>query len=138
MHYKYGVQVNFQAVYILSWKLYVMCVILKQWQLSVKEFSSGSSYNAEASPFTSIQHSDVSLSLSPANSLQIKILAPMKNAMIQNKEMKKLLEECSRKVKDHELKLQQLQAENIDCTTETLRLQVTIVNMHSIIFKGTP
>ena len=96
------------------------CLIL---MLTVGEISSGS-------PLPSLKRSDVSISLSPSNSLPSNILVPLKNAVVQNNTLKRLLEECTKKVKDREVKLQQLQTEKNDCATleeETLRPQVTII-----------
>ncbi|XP_065914435.1 golgin subfamily A member 6-like protein 7 isoform X2 [Dysidea avara] len=99
---------------------------------SVREFTSGSPYNSSpldtnvSSGPASIRLSDVSMSLSPDNSLQSSILAPLESAIAQIDELKKLLEECTKKVKDRVLKLQPLQAERNNCATlkeETLRPQ---------------
>ena len=96
------------------------CLILT---LTVGEISSGS-------PLPSLKPSDVSISLSPSNSLQSNILVPLKNAVVQINTLKRLVEDCTEKVKDREVKLQQLLAEKNDCATleeETLRPQVTII-----------
>ena len=96
------------------------CLILT---LTVGEISSGS-------PLPSLKPSDVSISLSPSNSLQSNILVPLKNAVVQINTLKRLVEDCTEKVKDREVKLQQLLAKKNDCATleeETLRPQVTII-----------
>jgi len=63
---------------------------------------------------------------SPGNSLQSSFLGPLKGAIEQINELKKHLEECTKKAKDREVKLQQLQAEmnNSGSLEETLKPQV--------------
>ena len=79
-------------------------------------------------------------SLSPATSLRSSFLVPLQNVIVQNKELKKLLEKCTKKVeavsKDREMMSQQLCAEKNRCATleeETLRLQVEITSLHQVI-----
>ena len=78
--------------------------------------------------------------LSPATSLRSSFLGPLQKIIVQNTELKKLLEECTKKVatvaKDREMVSQQLQMEKNKCATleeETLRLQVEITSLHQVI-----
>ena len=113
--------------------------------------SSGSSY-LTSTPSHLLRHTDDSFevitddfsmihnSLSPATSLRSSFIVPLQNVIVQNKELKKLLEKCTKKVeavaKDREMMSQQLQMEKNKCATleeETLRLQVEITSLHQVI-----
>jgi len=78
-------------------------------------------------------------SLSPSTSIWSRVLGPLQDVVVQNKELEKMLEECTNKMaaafKDHEKMLQQLQTEKDRCAAleeETVRLQVEITSLHQV------
>jgi len=114
-------------------------------------YSKSSSYST-STPNRSLRHIDSSFeiitddysmihnSLSPATSLRSSFLGPLQKVIVQNTELTKLLQECTKKVeavaKDRNMILQQLQAEKSKRATleeETLRLQVEITSLHQVI-----
>jgi len=75
-------------------------------------------------------------SLSP---LRTSVLNPLQDAVVQNKELKKLLEDCGRKMadvkKDQDTILKQLESEKNRCKTleeESLRCQIEITSLHKV------
>ena len=75
-------------------------------------------------------------SLSP---LRTSVLNPLQDAVVQNKELKKLLEDCGRKMadvkKDQDTILKQLESEKNRCKTleeDSLRCQIEITSLHKV------
>jgi len=99
------------------------CYCLAEREDSESPFSTN-----ELHVYPSLVKSDVSISLSPSNSLQSSVLDPLKDCTVQISELKRLLEESIRKGNSREVQLQQLQAGKNNCASseeDTLTFQVT-------------
>ena len=71
--------------------------------------------------------------------LRTSVLNPLQDAVMQNKELKKLLEDCGKKMtdvkKDQDTIVKQLENEKNRCNTleeESLSLQVEITSLHQV------
>lgn len=137
-------------IYLSTYYL-LQCHYLMLTELSYNRGISSSSSYSTSTPNRSLLHSDNSFeiitddfsmihnSLSAATSLRSSFVVPLQNVIVQNKELKKLLEECTKKVaavtKDHEMMSQQLRTEKQKYATlekETLRLQMEITSLHQV------
>lgn len=75
-------------------------------------------------------------SLSP---LRTGVINPLQDAILQNKQLKELLEDCNKKMstvkEDQDVLLDNLEKEKNKCNAledETLRLQVEITSLHQV------
>ena len=76
--------------------------------------------------------------------LRTNVLNPLQDVVEQNKELKKLLEDCERKMvnvrEDQDMMLQKLEKEKNKCNTleeETLRLQLVITSLNKVEHSNT-